>query len=205
MSAFDAPIATLAGRLLQIPGGLEDVSEAVTERSFPLGPVLIAGGLLLAVLAVRSLWHRLGGRPVPTQGRASGTLGPGAGPSPLRIAMRICQQRQVSWAGRLLLWRIARRCGLEHPLPLLAASGTLYHHGRQYAAGRPANRRRRVLRGVSRLQRELFGEGRRPALAPTEPAPSAAPPPDRRARPRRPSPQAVVATPAREAAGALSA
>lgn len=181
---------TLGARLLQIPGGLEDVSEAVAaDKSLPLGPLLIGAGLLIALLAARSLRRRLGGG----SGSATGGGGVAAGPSPLRICLRICHLRGVSWPGRLLLWRIAHRCDLEHPLPLLAASGTLYHHGRQYAAGRPTNRRRRVLRGVSRLQRELFGEGRPDAPAPDAPAPSAAPPPDRRARPR-PSPASETLT-----------
>lgn len=181
-----APPLWLAARLLQTPGGLEEVGEAVARgREVPVGPLLLLAGVLLVGLALRSLWLRVlggGGR-----GGAGGSGGAGGGPPeppPLWTAWRITRACGVSLRGRLLLLRIARRSPFPDPLPLLAASGTLYHHGRQYAAGLPVGRRRRVLRGLSRLQRELYGEGRPAHPAPEAPAPPAAPPPDRRSRPR---------------------
>ena len=181
------PPPTLAARLLQTPGGLDDVSEAVVaSRGTPLAPLLLAVGLLLTVLATSSLRRRLRGLGVARAAAEAGA--PDPGPAPLRTAWAICRARRVSWPGRLLLWRIGRRSGHGDPLPLLAASGTLYHHGRQYAAGRDAARRRRVLRGLSRLQRELFAQPRPAAPGPRLPAPSAAPPADRRARPRADTP-----------------
>ena len=169
----------LAARLLQTPGGLGDVSEAAARgRDLPVGPLLVVAGLLLAGLALRSLWARAGGRPAgePHAGERE--------PSPLLIGWRVTRARGVGLRGQLLLLRVARRSPFPDPLPLLAASGTLYHHGRQYAAGLPVRRRRRVLRGLSRLQRELFAEGRPAPPAPDAPAPPAAPAADRRSRPR---------------------
>ncbi len=188
------PPPTLAARLLQTPGGLDDVSDAVVaSRGTPLAPLLLGLGVLLTVLAAHSLRRRLQGLGVARVAAEAGA--PDPGPAPLRTAWSICRARRVSWPGRLLLWRIARRSGFGHPLPLLAASGTLYHHGRQYAAGRDAARRRRVLRGVSRLQRELFAQPRPVAPGPRLPAPSAAPPADRRSRPRAGSPADPDAAP----------
>ncbi|MBB6443382.1 hypothetical protein [Phycisphaera mikurensis] len=180
----------LAARLLQTPGGLEDVGRAATAtRSVPLAPLLIAAGLVLAIVALRSLARRAGLR---APGGSASAAAPDAWWSVFRS---ICHARGVGWPGRLLLYRVARGTGLANPLPLLAASGTLYHHGRQYAAGRPVGRRRRVLRGVSRLQRELFAEGRPDPPAPDAPAPPAAPPPDRRTRARDPRPSARLPEP----------
>lgn len=82
-----------------------------------------------------------------------------AGPdglAPRSAFLRYSKRLGLNWRDRLLLWRVARAAKLPTPLALLVASGTLYHHGRQFAAGLSANRRQAVHKHLAAIQRQAF-------------------------------------------------
>lgn len=81
-------------------------------------------------------------------------------PSPLVLYSIIARRAGLTWADRLLLWRIARARKLSSPISLLLARGALEKHSRAYRQRLGAGTSRRVQRRVERLSADLFGPAR---------------------------------------------
>ena len=139
-----APEETLqsSGRLVK-PSLQEIGAHALEGADVAWGALLAAAGLIVVVVALGGL-HRWW----PHRHDA---------PPPWSAFLLVTRRLELGWSDRLLLWRISRANGLPTPLTLLMASGTLYHHGRQYTAGFSVERRRSTLRRISAIQRAAFG------------------------------------------------
>lgn len=139
-----APPTTQAAdpnRLLRAP--LSEVGRQALRGGEVRWSVLVAAAGLLITLAVAvSLHRRLTGDPNdPATGQAF---------------LAYARSLGLNWQQTLLLVRIARAAKLPTPLTLLVASGTLYHHGRQFAAGFSMARRERIHRTLSAIHRQAF-------------------------------------------------
>ncbi len=134
-----------SGRLTK--ASLSEISRhAVQGGDTPWGVIVAGLGLAAAIAAGVSLHRRF-------------RAGPDA-LAPRSAFLRYAGRFDLGWRDRWLLWRIARSAKLPTPLTLLVASGTLYHHGRQYAAGLPARRRQSVHRRLGAIQRAVFSHDR---------------------------------------------
>ncbi|MEM1099158.1 MAG: hypothetical protein AAGH92_10255 [Planctomycetota bacterium] len=142
-----------------MPVRLTDVGqEAIRGGEVPWSVLVAAAGLLITITVGISLHRRLSGqRTEPTPGETFVTHARSVG---------------LSWMQILLLVRIARSAKLPTPLTLLVASGPLYHHGRQFAAGFSMARRDRIHRAISAIHRKAFPHTMRtPQITPPTPAP----------------------------------
>ena len=83
-------------------------------------------------------------------------------PGGMLIYLRLALSLGMTFGQTTLLIRIARRQELPSPLTLLLASDTLAHHGRKFAATRPAKARPSVRQRLAEIGRLVFeGEGQR--------------------------------------------
>ena len=122
---------------------LQDIGrEATRGADMPWGALLIAAGLIIAIVTLASVrrLHRLR------------DIAPGP-----RVAFLLATRRLgLNWRQRVLLVRIARGAGLSHAITLLLVPGVLHDSARQQVAGLAMKRRNRLMRRVSVIERLLY-------------------------------------------------
>jgi hypothetical protein len=124
---------------------LEDIGRYATQGAdMPWGALLIAIGILIAVVAAISL-RRL---------HATRNLSPSATLAFLLITRRL----GIGWSHRYLLYQISRGTRLSTPITLLLAPGTLHDHARQFVAGMSMRRRDHTMRRVAAIERILYAD-----------------------------------------------
>lgn len=136
-------IAQAADGTRVVNARLQDIGRGATEGAdVPWGALLIAGGLIIAVVTVASVrrLHRVR------------DIAPGP-----RLAFLLATRRLgLNWRQRLLLLRVARGVGIEHPVTLLLVPGILHDSARQYVAGGGMRRRDITMRRVAVVERLLY-------------------------------------------------
>ncbi len=125
-----------------VPERLSDVAFWPEGSTLPLGPIL----WVIALAGVGfGFWHVR--RHWPEWSRHL---------EPLRCYCRLARKVGLAWRDIVMLWWMARRCGLSSPLTLMVCDATLTAHADHLVERLSPGHARRFMRQVESIRLRLF-------------------------------------------------